>query len=185
MKTDLEIAQEAELKPITEIAREIGLDDDDIELHGRYKAKVNLEVQEKLKDRPQAKYIDVTAITPTPLGEGKTVLTIGLSQGLAQIGKNPVTAIRQPSLGPVFGIKGGSESGRRFIEALGLFSHLANVGDAKSLAIHPASTTHSQLTAEQQQAGGIGPELVRLSIGLEHINDIIEDLDTALGSTTS
>ena len=111
MKSDLEIAQEAELKPITEIARGIGLDDDDIELHGKYKAKVYLEVQEKFRDRPRAKYVDVTAITPTPLGEGKTVTTIGLSQGLAHIGKKPVTAIRQPSLGPVFGIKGGAAGG--------------------------------------------------------------------------
>ncbi|MBM3956470.1 MAG: formate--tetrahydrofolate ligase [Gemmatimonadetes bacterium] len=111
MKSDLEIAQEAELRPIVEIARDIGLDEDDIELHGRYKAKINLEVREKFRDRPRAKYVDVTAITPTPLGEGKTVTTIGLSQGLAHIGKKPVTAIRQPSLGPVFGIKGGAAGG--------------------------------------------------------------------------
>ncbi|MEZ5326627.1 MAG: O-acetylhomoserine aminocarboxypropyltransferase/cysteine synthase family protein [Verrucomicrobiales bacterium] len=80
----------------------------------------------------------------------------------------------------VFGIKGGAESGAKFIDSLGLFSHLANVGDAKSLAIHPATTTHSQLTAEQQAAGGIKPELVRLSIGIEHIDDIVADLDQAL-----
>lgn len=80
----------------------------------------------------------------------------------------------------VFGIKGGVEAGRRFIEKLELFSHLANVGDAKSLAIHPATTTHSQLTAEQQLAGGITPELIRLSVGLEHIDDLREDLDQAL-----
>ena len=80
----------------------------------------------------------------------------------------------------VFGIKGGAEAGQKFIEGLGLFSHLANVGDAKSLAIHPATTTHSQLTAEQQAAGGIAPELVRLSIGIEHIDDILADIDSAL-----
>lgn len=79
----------------------------------------------------------------------------------------------------VFGIKGGSEAGKKFIESLKLFSHLANVGDAKSLAIHPATTTHSQLTAEQQAAGGITPELVRLSVGIEHIDDILADLDQA------
>ncbi len=79
----------------------------------------------------------------------------------------------------VFGIKGGNEAGRKFIESLKLFSHLANVGDAKSLAIHPATTTHSQLTAEQQAAGGITPELVRLSVGIEHIDDILADLDQA------
>lgn len=80
----------------------------------------------------------------------------------------------------VFGIKGGKEAGQKFIEALGLFSHLANVGDAKSLAIHPATTTHSQLTEEQQAAGGITPEMVRLSVGIEHIDDIVADLEQAL-----
>ena len=80
----------------------------------------------------------------------------------------------------VFGIKGGRAAGQKFIDNLGLFSHLANVGDAKSLAIHPASTTHSQLSEEQQREGGISPELVRLSVGLEHIDDILEDIDQAL-----
>ena len=80
----------------------------------------------------------------------------------------------------VFGIRGGKEAGRKFIDSLGLVSHLANVGDAKSLAIHPATTTHSQLGEEQQRAGGITPELIRLSIGLENINDIIADLEQAL-----
>lgn len=82
----------------------------------------------------------------------------------------------------VFGIRGGAEAGRRFIESLQMFSHLANVGDAKSLAIHPASTTHSQLTEEQQEAGGIPPEMVRLSVGIEHISDILGDLDQALAA---
>jgi O-acetylhomoserine (thiol)-lyase len=82
----------------------------------------------------------------------------------------------------VFGIKGGAEAGAKVIESFKLFSHLANVGDAKSLAIHPATTTHSQLTGEQQLAGGISPELVRLSIGIEHIDDILEDLEQALAS---
>jgi O-acetylhomoserine (thiol)-lyase len=81
----------------------------------------------------------------------------------------------------VFEIKGGEDAGRRFIESLELFSHLANVGDAKSLAIHPASTTHSQLTPEQQAAGGITPGLIRLSVGIEHIDDILADIDQALG----
>lgn len=80
----------------------------------------------------------------------------------------------------VFGIKGGAEAGAKFIDSLELFSHVANVGDAKSLAIHPATTTHSQLTVEQQAAGGIKPELVRLSVGIEHIDDIVADLDQAL-----
>jgi O-acetylhomoserine (thiol)-lyase len=80
----------------------------------------------------------------------------------------------------VFGIKGGRVSGEKFINDLKLVSHLANVGDAKSLALHPASTSHSQLTEEQQRAGGLTPELVRLSIGLEHIDDILADMDQAL-----
>lgn len=82
----------------------------------------------------------------------------------------------------VFGVKGGVEEGRKFIESLKIFSHLANVGDAKSLAIHPSSTTHSQLTLEQQASGGITPELVRLSIGIEHIDDILSDIDGALAN---
>lgn len=80
----------------------------------------------------------------------------------------------------IFGIKGGADAGPKFIDSLELFSHLANVGDAKSLAIHPATTTHSQLNPEQQAAGGITPELVRLSVGLEHIDDIVGDIEQAL-----
>jgi formate--tetrahydrofolate ligase len=111
MKSDLEIAQETKLKPIIEIAESIGLSEDDLEPYGKYKAKVLLEVMDRLKDKPSGKYIDVTAITPTPLGEGKTVTTIGLSMALNKIGKNTITCIRQPSLGPVFGIKGGAAGG--------------------------------------------------------------------------
>ena len=85
----------------------------------------------------------------------------------------------------VFGIKGGAEAGPKFIDSLQLFSHLANVGDAKSLAIHPATTTHSQLNEEQQAAGGISPELVRLSVGLEHVDDILADVDQALATSSS
>ena len=111
MPSDLDIAQAAELKPIEEIAANLGVDRADLELYGDYKAKVKLDVLEKTKDRPSGKYIDVTAITPTPLGEGKTVTTIGLSQGLQYIGKNVCTCIRQPSQGPTFGIKGGAAGG--------------------------------------------------------------------------
>src|SRR5574340_1179023 len=109
--SDLAIAQAAKMKPITEIAREVGILDDELEMYGKYKAKVSLDILERLKDKPNGKYIDVTAITPTPLGEGKTVTTIGLSQALNRIGKKTVTCIRQPSLGPVFGIKGGAAGG--------------------------------------------------------------------------
>ncbi|MCU0506842.1 MAG: formate--tetrahydrofolate ligase [Anaerolineae bacterium] len=109
--SDLEIAQAAELKPILEIAESLGLSVDDLELYGKYKAKVHLDVREKFAGRPQGKYIDVTAITPTPLGEGKTTTTIGLTQGLGALGKNSVACIRQPSQGPTFGIKGGAAGG--------------------------------------------------------------------------
>ncbi|MBN1260387.1 MAG: formate--tetrahydrofolate ligase [Anaerolineae bacterium] len=109
--SDLEIAQSATLQPILDIAHQVGLGEDDLELYGKYKAKVHLDVREKLKDRPQARYIDVTAITPTPLGEGKTTTTIGLTQALGHIGYNAMAAIRQPSMGPTFGIKGGAAGG--------------------------------------------------------------------------
>ncbi len=109
--SDLEIAQAAKMKPIAEIASALGLTEDEIEPYGKYKAKVSLSVLDRLKDRPNGKLIDVTAITPTPLGEGKTVTTIGLSQSLGYIGKKVFTCIRQPSLGPVFGIKGGAAGG--------------------------------------------------------------------------
>ncbi len=109
--SDIEIAQAAKLRPIREVAAELGLAEDDIDFYGRYKAKVHLDVLERLKDRPNAKYVDVTAITPTPLGEGKTVTTIGVSEGLHYIGKKVFTCIRQPSQGPTFGIKGGAAGG--------------------------------------------------------------------------
>lgn len=109
--SDLEIAQAHKMQPIVEIAAKIGLSEDDIDLYGKYKAKIKLEVLERLKDKPNGKLIDVTAITPTPLGEGKTVTTIGLGQGLGKIGKNAIITLRQPSMGPVFGIKGGAAGG--------------------------------------------------------------------------
>ncbi|HJW90059.1 MAG TPA: formate--tetrahydrofolate ligase, partial [Anaerolineales bacterium] len=110
--SDIEIAQEAELKPIKMLAEEIGLLPEELELHGDYKAKVRLDVLERLKDVPDGKYIDVTAITPTPLGEGKSTTMVGLSQALgAHLGKRVFTCIRQPSQGPTFGIKGGAAGG--------------------------------------------------------------------------
>jgi methylenetetrahydrofolate dehydrogenase (NADP+)/methenyltetrahydrofolate cyclohydrolase/formyltetrahydrofolate synthetase len=110
--SDIDIAQEAELKPIMQVAEEVGLLPSEIELFGQYKAKVRLEVLDRLKDVPNGKYIDVTAITPTPLGEGKTTTTVGLSQALgAHLGKRVFTCIRQPSQGPTFGIKGGAAGG--------------------------------------------------------------------------
>jgi len=110
--SDIEIAQEAELKPIIRLAEEIGLLPEELELFGEYKAKVKLEVLDRLRDVPDGKYIDVTAITPTPLGEGKSTTMVGLSQALgAHLGKRVFTCIRQPSQGPTFGIKGGAAGG--------------------------------------------------------------------------
>jgi formyltetrahydrofolate synthetase len=109
---DIDIARAGELKPISRITEELGLMDSEVEWYGRFKAKVNLEVLERLKDVPDGKYIDVTAITPTPLGEGKTTTTVGLSQALgAHLNKSVITCIRQPSQGPTFGIKGGAAGG--------------------------------------------------------------------------
>ncbi len=111
MPSSLEIAQQATLRPITEIAEEIGLEDDEVELYGRYKAKVDLSVLDRLSGQPDAKLIGVTAITPTKAGEGKTTTSVSLTQGLGKIGKCPVLCLREASLGPVFGIKGGAAGG--------------------------------------------------------------------------
>ena len=110
--SDIDIAQGAQLKPITLIAQELGLLPEEVELYGEYKAKIRLSVLDRLKNVPDGKYVDVTAITPTPLGEGKTTTTVGLSQALgAHLGKSVITCIRQPSQGPTFGIKGGAAGG--------------------------------------------------------------------------
>ncbi|HNO86284.1 MAG TPA: formate--tetrahydrofolate ligase, partial [Anaerolineales bacterium] len=110
--SDIDIAQAAKLKPILQVAEELGVRPNELELFGPYKAKIKLEILERLKNKPNGKYIDVTAITPTPLGEGKTTTTVGLSQALgAHLGKKVITAIRQPSMGPTFGIKGGAAGG--------------------------------------------------------------------------
>lgn len=111
MLTDIEIAQSTKLRPITEIAEKLGIQEDELELYGKYKAKLNDSLFARLKDRPDGKLVLVTAINPTPAGEGKTTTTAGLGQAMAKIGKNAVIALREPSLGPVFGIKGGAAGG--------------------------------------------------------------------------
>ena len=109
--TDIEIAQSAALKPVREVGAELGLLEDELEFYGKYKAKINAEAFQRLRDRPDGKLILVTAINPTPAGEGKTTTTAGLGQAMAKIGKKAVIALREPSLGPVFGIKGGAAGG--------------------------------------------------------------------------
>ena len=111
MKTDVEIAQAAQMKPISQVAAELGLGEDDLELYGKYKAKVSLSVWDRLRDRPNGKLILVSAINPTPAGEGKTTNTVGIGDALRRLGKKVVIALREPSLGPCFGVKGGAAGG--------------------------------------------------------------------------
>lgn len=111
MKSDVEIAQEAVMKHVEEVANQLGINQDDLELYGKYKAKVSLETWEKIRNRPDGKLVLVTAINPTPAGEGKTTTTVGLGDALHQIGKKVAIALREPSLGPCFGMKGGAAGG--------------------------------------------------------------------------
>ena len=111
MKNDIEIAQSAKMEPIINIAKKIGLEEDDIELYGKYKCKISLEAINRLENNEDGKLVLVTAINPTPAGEGKSTVTVGLGQALNKIGKNTIIALREPSLGPVFGIKGGAAGG--------------------------------------------------------------------------
>ncbi|SKA78678.1 Formate-tetrahydrofolate ligase [Clostridium sp. USBA 49] len=111
MKNDIEIAQSAKMEPIVKIAEKIGLTEDDIELYGKYKCKISLDVLEKNKNKKDGKLVLVTAINPTAAGEGKSTVTVGLGQALCKMGKNAVIALREPSLGPVFGVKGGAAGG--------------------------------------------------------------------------
>ena len=111
MKTDIEIAREAKMLPITEIAKNLGIQDDELEMYGKYKAKINDEFLKRTANRPNGKLILVTAINPTPAGEGKTTTTVGLGMAMSKMGKNAIIALREPSLGPVFGVKGGAAGG--------------------------------------------------------------------------
>lgn len=111
MLSDIEIAQQAHMLPITEVAKKLGIGEDDIELYGRYKAKLSMDLIKRVQNKPDGKLILVTAITPTPAGEGKSTTTVGLAQGLAKIGESVIVALREPSLGPCMGIKGGAAGG--------------------------------------------------------------------------
>lgn len=111
MLSDIEIAQRAHMLPITEVAAKLGIGEEDIELYGRYKAKLSMDLIKRVQDKPDGKLILVTAITPTPAGEGKSTTTVGLAQGLAKIGQKVIVALREPSLGPCMGIKGGAAGG--------------------------------------------------------------------------
>jgi formate--tetrahydrofolate ligase len=142
MKSDVEIAQAADMLPITALAEQIGLTEDDIELYGKYKAKVSLKAWEKIKSRPDGKLILVTAITPTPAGEGKTTTTVGLGDAFHKMGKKAVIALREPSLGPCFGVKGGAAGGgdAQVVPMEDINLHFT--GD-----IHAVTTAHNLLAA--------------------------------------
>ncbi|MDN5962243.1 MAG: formate--tetrahydrofolate ligase, partial [Propionibacterium sp.] len=111
MKSDVEIAMEATLKPISQVAETLGIQPEEYDPYGRDKAKLSLSLLDRIADRPDGKLVLVTAINPTPAGEGKTTTNIGLSMALNRLGKKAITTIREPSLGPVFGIKGGAAGG--------------------------------------------------------------------------
>ncbi len=142
MLSDIEIAQAAKLKPITDIASALGLGEEDLELYGRYKAKISPAVWERVKDKPDGKLILVTAINPTPAGEGKTTTSVGLGDALAQLGKKVAIALREPSLGPSFGVKGGAAGGG-YAQVVPMEDiNLHFTGD-----IHAVTTAHNLLSA--------------------------------------
>lgn len=142
MLSDIEIAQQAKLQPISEIAGKAGLSEDDLEPYGKYKAKVSLDVYNRLKDKPNGKLVYVTAVTPTPAGEGKTCTAVGTTQALGKLGKNVMLCLREPSLGPTFGVKGGAAGGG-YSQVLPMEDiNLHFTGD-----IHAVGTAHNLLSA--------------------------------------
>ena len=151
MRSDLEIARRADLKHCHEIAAQMGLEPEDLDLYGSpHVAKLRLEVLDKLRDRPDAKYIDVTAITPTPLGEGKSTTTVGLGQAMKHLGKRSVVALRQPSMGPTFGIKGGAAGGGH-----------AQLVPMETFNLHLTGDTHAVAAANNLLAAMIDNRLLR------------------------
>ena len=136
MKNDIEIAKECKLEKIIQIADKLNLEENDYEVYGKYKAKIELNILNKLKQKENGKLILVTAITPTPAGEGKTTTTIGLSLGLNKIGKTSIATLREPSLGPVFGIKGGATGGG-----------MAQVAPMEDINLHFTGDIHAITTA--------------------------------------
>lgn len=186
MLSDLEIAQKAKMLPIIKIAEKIGLTEDDLEFYGKYKAKISLESIDKFKNKPLAKYIDVTAITPTPLGEGKTVTTVGLAQALNYVGKLTTACIRQPSMGPTFGIKGGAAGGgySQVVPMEDFNLHLT--GD-----IHAVGVAHNLLAAfiDNHLAKGNILEIDPFTISWNRVLDVsdrtLRDIVIGLGGSTN
>lgn len=182
MKTDVQIAQEATMLPIVEIAKGLNLSEDDISLYGKYKAKISLDVYERLKDKPDGKLVLVTAINPTPAGEGKTTTNVGLSMGLNKIGKKTVTALREPSLGPCFGVKGGAAGGG-YAQVVPMEDiNLHFTGD-----IHAITTAHNLLAAlldnhiYQGNALNIDPRRITWKRVLDMNDRALRDIVIGLG----
>ncbi len=166
MPSSLEIAQDATLRPIADVAADAGILDDELEPYGRYKAKVDLSVLDRLADRPDGKLINVTAITPTPAGEGKTTTSVSLTQGLGRIGKNPVLCLREASLGPVFGIKGGAAGGG-----------YAQVVPMEDLNLHFTGDIHAIGAANNLLAALVDAHLMHGNeLGLDPLSDLVAPL---------
>lgn len=182
MKTDVQIAQEAKMQPIVEIAEKLGLDKSDLEQYGEYKAKVSLDVLARNKDKKDGKLVLVTAINPTPAGEGKTTVNIGLSMGLNKIGKTTVTALREPSLGPSFGVKGGAAGGG-YAQVVPMEDiNLHFTGD-----FHAITTAHNLISAlldnhmQQGNALGIDPRRVLWKRVLDMNDRALRNIVVGLG----
>lgn len=185
MKTDIEIAQEAELIPIVDVAKRIGIEADDLELYGKYKAKVSDEYIEAVKDQPDGRLILVTAINPTPAGEGKTTITVGLGEAFGKMGKKAVIALREPSLGPCFGIKGGAAGGgyAQVVPMEDLNLHFT--GD-----FHAITSANNLLAAlldnhiQQGNALGIDPRQIVWKRCLDMNDRVLRNVVVGLGNKT-
>ena len=186
MKSDIAIAQAAEMKPIKEIAEKMGLEEDDLELYGKYKAKVKLDVLKKKVEEEDSKLVLVTAITPTAAGEGKTTTTVGLGQSLNRIGKNAVIALREPSLGPTMGIKGGAAGGG-YAQVIPMEDiNLHFTGD-----IHAIGIAHNLLAAvidnhiKQGNELGIDPTRIEFKRALDMNDRALRETIVGLGGTVN
>ena len=183
MKSDIQIAQEATMQPIKEVAASIGITEDDIELYGKYKAKISDELIEQSKNNPDGKLILVTAINPTPAGEGKTTITVGLGQAFGKLGKKAIIALREPSLGPCFGIKGGAAGGGYSQVVLMEDLNLHFTGDFH--AITSANNLLAALLDNHIQQGnelGIDPRQIVWKRCLDMNDRVLRNVVVGLGS---
>ena len=183
MKTDIEIAQEARMLPITQVAEKCGVEEEDLELYGKYKAKLSDSLWEKIKDRPDGKLVLVTAINPTPAGEGKTTTTVGLGEALGRMGVKSLIALREPSLGPCFGIKGGAAGGG-YAQAVPMEDlNLHFTGD-----FHAITSANNLLAAmldnhiQQGNALGIDPRQVLWKRCLDMNDRVLRNVVVGLGA---